>query len=120
MSLYRKHQRLIKFEEWSNAARFLLPITITMNVAGCTSVVDGGWSMMAVSAAVSVIGWWAHKKASVALTKFVAKVGASRWLRARYDRDARIGQHQDMIASLQSEQTVALRSQPTKPNTAER
>ena len=108
LSLYRKHQRLTKFEEWTNAARFSLPVAATMNLAGCTSVSDGGWSMMAVSAAVSVVGWWAHKKASAALTKFVAKVTASRWLRARYARDARIGRHEDMIASLQSEQTVAL------------
>ena len=107
-SLYRRHQRLVRTEEWSNAARFSLPVALTMNVAGCTSVTDGGWSMMAVSAAVSVIGWWAHRKVSTALTKFVAKVAASRWLLARYARDARIGQYQDMIAALQSEQTVAL------------
>ncbi|CAK0739972.1 hypothetical protein CCP1ISM_100017 [Azospirillaceae bacterium] len=108
MSLYRKHQRLTKFEEWSSTARFSLPIAVTMNLAGCTSVADGGWSMVAVSAAVSVIGWWAHRKVAAVLTKFVAKVAASRWLRARYGRDSRIGQYQDMITSLQSEQTIAL------------
>ena len=108
MSLYRKHQRLSKFEEWSNAARFSLPITLTLNLAGCNSVTDGGWSMLAMSAAVSVIGWWAHKKVSAALTKFVAKVETSKRLRARFARDARIGQYQDMITSLQSEQTIAL------------
>ncbi|MEI8395509.1 MAG: hypothetical protein WCF85_12285 [Rhodospirillaceae bacterium] len=108
LSLYRKHQRLTKFEEWSNAARFSLPVAVTMNVAGCTSVADGGWSMLAVSAAVSVVGWWAHKKVSAALTKFVAKVAASRWLRARYARDARIGREEDHIAQLEQEQTAAL------------
>ena len=108
LSLYRKHQRLTKFEEWSNAARFSMPVAVTMNVAGCTSVADGGWSMLAMSAAVSVIGWWAHRKVSAALTKFVSKVGASRWLRARYARDARIGREEDHIAQLEQEQTAAL------------
>ena len=108
MSLYRRHQRLSKLEEWSNAARFSLPVALTMNLAGCTSVADGGWSVMAVSAAVSVVGWWAHKKASAALTKFIAKVAASKWLRARYDRDARIGRNEDQIAQLEQEQTAAL------------
>ncbi len=108
LSLYRKHQRLTKFEEWSNAARFSMPVAVTMNVAGCTSVADGGWSMMAVSAAVSVVGWWAHRKVSAALTKFIAKVSANKWLRARYARDARIGREEDQIAQLEQEQTAAL------------
>ena len=108
MSLYRIHQRLTKFQEWSSAARFTLPMTIILNLSGCTVVADGSWSMIVISAAVSVIGWWSHKKVVAALTKFVAKVNRSKLLRARYARDARIGHHEDMIASLISEQTAAL------------
>ena len=58
MSLYRKHQDLIQFVEWTNIARFAFPVVLTMEVAGCTVVTDAschGWVAVAASAAVSAL-----------------------------------------------------------------
>ncbi|MEI8397033.1 MAG: hypothetical protein WCF85_20095 [Rhodospirillaceae bacterium] len=111
MSLYRKHQSLKKFVEWANVARFSFPVVMTMKVSGCDVVTDTtchGWLLVIASAAVSVIGWWAHKRVSASLTSFVASVNASKALHAQYRHDARVGRHHDMIAGLRSEQTAAL------------
>ena len=111
MSLYRKHQDLITFVEWTSAARFAFPAVLTMKVTGCDVVTDAachGWVLVIGSAAVSVVGWWMHRRVSESLTSFVAMVSASKILQVQYRHDARIGRHEDMIANLRSEQAAAL------------
>lgn len=111
MSLYRKHQQLNQFVEWTGAMRFAFPVVLTMKMAGCNLVTDAtyhGWVLVTASAAVSAIGWWMHGRVSASLSHFVAAVNASKALLAQYRHDAEIGRHEDMIASLRNEQTAAL------------
>ena len=111
MSLYRKHQDLITFVEWTSAARFAFPAVLTMKVTGCDVVTDAachGWVLVIGSAAVSVLGWWMHGRVSALLTNFVVMVNASKDLLDQYHHDAEIGKHEDMIAWLRGEQAAAL------------
>ncbi|CAK0744113.1 hypothetical protein CCP1ISM_190001 [Azospirillaceae bacterium] len=64
--------------------------------------------MIAVSAAVSIIGWQVHKRVGDALSRFVVKVDGSNRLRGRYARDAGIGRREDLIADLETQQSLAL------------
>ena len=111
MSFYRKHQRLLKFEELSNFTRFLFPTVLTMKIGGCSIMTDTfghGCGLLVGAAVVSVIGWSVHEKAVKALNKFTMAISTNSRLGAQYEWDARIGKHDDMIADLQGQQTAAL------------
>jgi len=111
MSLYRQHQRIEKFRELANSARFSFPVFLTMKISGCSSITEtagDGWWIVIGSAAASAVGCWGYRKASRALNAFIKTVNTSPNLQKQYHHDAAVGKRDDLINGLQSEMNCYL------------
>ncbi len=109
MSLYRHKQMLIKFKEWSIALQGSFPTVIILKLGGCdlAASTDNNALMIMGSAAVSIAAYYVHKNVSLKLKLFINAIDADPAMLEKYQRDYKIGIHEDMIRNLQSEMTSA-------------
>ena len=111
MSLYKRHKWLEKNVEWATTAKFSSPVVVVLKISGCSAVVEtagNGWWIVVASLITSIIGHYWHRSASRKLSKFIDAISTRPHLTRRYKRDAIIGQREETIATLRSQQTTLL------------